>query len=108
MPRWLQGGLVVVERESFGLMLEMGGFLTPCPLTQALNASETLRLLACIELTCYRCKQAVADPRLHHRSRRRIERVIKDDRRRRHKRRQEQDTMIDLFSKQDLNAPDET
>jgi hypothetical protein len=74
----------------------------------ALNASETLRLLACIELTCYRCKQAVADPRLHHRSRRRIERVIKDDRRRRHKRRQEQDTMIDLFSKQDLNEPDET
>jgi hypothetical protein len=74
----------------------------------ALNASETLRLLACIELTCYRCKQAVADPRLHHRSRRRIERVIKDDRRRRHKRRQEQDTMIDLFSKQDLNAPEDT
>jgi len=70
----------------------------------ALNASETLRLLACIELACYRCKQAVADPRLHHRSRRRIERVIKDDRRKRHRRRQEQEVMIDLFSKQDLNA----
>ncbi|KAH9175434.1 hypothetical protein EDB89DRAFT_1947058 [Lactarius sanguifluus] len=74
----------------------------------ALNSSETLRLLACIELTCYRCKQAVADPRFHHRSRRRIERVIKDDRRRRHKRRQDQETMIDLFSKQDLNEPEDT
>jgi len=71
----------------------------------ALNASETLRLLACIELACYRCKQAIADPRLHHRSRRLVERVIKDDRRKRHRRRQEQETMIDLFSKQDLNAP---
>lgn len=86
--------------------MERNEFLTPS--LQALNASETLRLLACIELTCYRCKQAVADPRFHHRSRRRIERVIKDDRRRRHKRRQEQDSMIDLFSKQDLNAPEET
>ncbi|KAI0307876.1 hypothetical protein B0F90DRAFT_79099 [Multifurca ochricompacta] len=72
----------------------------------ALNTSETLRLLACIELTCYRCRQAVADPRSHHRARRRIDRVIKDDRRKRHRRRQEQETMIDLFSKQDLNAPD--
>ncbi|KAH9064145.1 hypothetical protein EDB87DRAFT_1777054 [Lactarius vividus] len=62
----------------------------------ALNSSETLRLLACIELTCYRCKQAVADPRFHHRSRRRIER-----------RRQDQETMIDLFSKQDLNEPED-
>ncbi|KAI9512805.1 hypothetical protein F5148DRAFT_991741 [Russula earlei] len=73
----------------------------------ALNASETLRLLACIELACYRCKQAVADPRSHHRARRRIERVIKDDRRRRHRRRQDQDAMIDLFSKQDLNGPED-
>jgi len=73
----------------------------------ALNASETLRLLACIELACYRCKQAVADPRSHHRTRRRIERVIKDDRRKRHRRRQEQETMIDLFSKQDLNEPED-
>jgi len=73
----------------------------------ALNASETLRLLACIELACYRCKQAVADPRSHHKSRHRIERAIKDDRRKRHRRRQEQETMIDLFSKQDLNAPED-
>jgi len=73
----------------------------------ALNTSETLRLLACVELACYRCKQTVADPRSHHRSRRRIERVIKDDRRKRHMRRQEQEAMIDLFSKQDLNAPED-
>ena len=95
---------MVTERENLGLHVG-NDFLI---LAQALNASETLRLLACIELTCYRCKQAVADPRLHHRSRRRIERVIKDDRRRRHKRRQEQESMIDLFSKQDLNEPEDT
>ncbi|KAI0053314.1 hypothetical protein FA95DRAFT_1674346 [Auriscalpium vulgare] len=69
----------------------------------ALNNAETLRLLASIELACYRCKQAVGDPRLHHKSRRRVERAIKDDRRKRHKRRQEQDSMVDLFSKQNLN-----
>lgn len=82
------------------------GILT-VSISQALNTSETLRLLACIELACYRCKHAVADPRSHHRSRRRIERVIKDDRRKRHVRRQEQESMIDLFSKQDLNAPED-
>lgn len=82
------------------------GILT-VSISQALNTSETLRLLACIELACYRCKQAVADPRSLHRSRRRVERVIKDDRRKRHMRRQEQDAMVDLFSKQDLNAPED-
>ncbi|KAI0068452.1 hypothetical protein BV25DRAFT_1818862 [Artomyces pyxidatus] len=69
----------------------------------ALNNAETLRLLASIELACYRCKQAVGDPRSHHKSRRRVERAIKDDRRKRHKRRQEQDAMIDAFSKQNLD-----
>jgi hypothetical protein len=34
--------------------------------------------------------------------RRRIERVIKDDRRRRHRRRKDQEAMIDAFSKQNL------
>jgi len=72
----------------------------------ALNNSETLRLLASIELACYKCKQALADPRLHTKSRRRIERVIKDDRRRRHRRRKDQDAMIDAFSKQTIdNGP---
>lgn len=71
---------------------------------QALNNSETLRLLASIELACYKCKQAVADPRLHTKARRRIERVIKDDRRRRHRRRKDQDAMIDAFSKQTIGS----
>ncbi|KAF6766154.1 hypothetical protein DFP72DRAFT_8496 [Ephemerocybe angulata] len=69
----------------------------------ALNNSETLRLLASIELACYRCKAAVVDPRTHVKSRRRIERIIKDDRRRRHRRRKDQDAMIDAFSKQTLS-----
>ncbi|KAF8213117.1 hypothetical protein K438DRAFT_1706727 [Mycena galopus ATCC 62051] len=69
----------------------------------ALNNSETLRLLASIELACYKCKQALADPRNHTKARRRIERVIKDDRRRRHRRRKDQDAMIDAFSKQTID-----
>ncbi|KAF7320061.1 hypothetical protein MKEN_00790400 [Mycena kentingensis (nom. inval.)] len=68
----------------------------------ALNNSETLRLLASIELACYKCKQALSDPRNHNKGRRRIERVIKDDRRRRHRRRKDQDAMIDAFSKQTI------
>ncbi|KII93916.1 hypothetical protein PLICRDRAFT_132160 [Plicaturopsis crispa FD-325 SS-3] len=70
----------------------------------ALNNSETLRLLASIELACYKCKQALADPRTHTKVRRRIERVIKDDRRRRHRRRKDQEAMIDAFSKQNIAA----
>ncbi|KAL0951287.1 hypothetical protein HGRIS_007998 [Hohenbuehelia grisea] len=70
----------------------------------ALNNSETLRLLASIELACYRCKQALADPRSHTKVRRRVERVIKDDRRRRHRRRKEQESMIDAFAKQSLTT----
>jgi len=71
---------------------------------QALNNSETLRLLASIELACYRCKQALVDPRTHVKTRRRIERIIKDDRRRRHRRRKDQDAMIDAFAKQSINT----
>jgi len=70
----------------------------------ALNNSETLRLLASIELACYRCKQAVADPRLHSKARRKIERLIKDDRRKRHRRRKDQEAMIDAFAKQNLST----
>jgi len=68
----------------------------------ALNNSETLRLLASIELACYKCKQALQDPRLHHKARRRIERLIKDDRRKRHRRRKDQEALIDAFAKQNL------
>lgn len=71
---------------------------------QALNNSETIRLLAIIELACYRCKQAVADPRLHSKARRKIERLIKDDRRKRHRRRKDQEAMIDAFAKQNLST----
>jgi len=71
----------------------------------ALNNSETIRLLASIELACYKCKQALADPRLQNKSRRRIERVIKDDRRRRHRRRKDQEAMVDAFAKQNLGEP---
>jgi len=70
----------------------------------ALNNSETIRLLASIELACYRCKQAVADPRLHSKGRRKIERLIKDDRRKRHRRRKDQEAMIDAFAKQNLST----
>jgi len=69
----------------------------------ALNNSETLRLLASVELACYKCKQALTDPRFAVKARRRIERIIKDDRRRRHRRRKDQEVMIDAFSKQNLS-----
>jgi len=69
----------------------------------ALNNSETLRLLASIELACYRCKTVLQDPRLHHKARRRIERLIKDDRRKRHRRRKDQEALIDAFAKQNLS-----
>jgi len=69
----------------------------------ALNNAETLRLLASIELACYRSRQALNDPRNHCRARRRIDRVIKDDRRKRHRRRKAQDDMIEAFAKQDLS-----
>ncbi|KIL70912.1 hypothetical protein M378DRAFT_20368 [Amanita muscaria Koide BX008] len=68
----------------------------------ALNNSDTLRLLASIELACYKCNRAPAEPRLQNKVRRRIERVIKDDRRRRHRRRKEQEAMVDAFAKQTL------
>src|SRR5688572_21849903 len=79
-------------------------FLSYILATQALNNSETLRLLASIELACYRCKLALSDPRLHSKGRRRIERLIKDDRRKRHRRRKEQDAMIDAFARQDISS----
>jgi len=72
----------------------------------ALNNSDTLRLLASIELACYRCRLALIDPRNHTKTRRRIERIIKDDKRKRHKRRKDQDAMVDSFSRQNLDEGD--
>lgn len=71
--------------------------------TQALNNSETLRLLATIELTCYRVKQAVGDPQKHGKMRRKVERLIKDDRKKRHRRRKDQEALIDAFAKSNIN-----
>ncbi|KDQ63461.1 hypothetical protein JAAARDRAFT_53668 [Jaapia argillacea MUCL 33604] len=70
----------------------------------ALNNSDTLRLLASIELACYKSRQAINDPRHHTKVRRRIEKVIKEDRRKRHRRRKDQEAMIDAFSKQTIAA----
>ena len=64
-----------------------------------MNSAETLKLLASIELACYKCRQALSDPKLHLKMRRRIERVIKEDRRRRHRRRRDEDAMVDAFEK---------
>lgn len=69
----------------------------------ALNNSETLRLLATIELTCYRVKQAVGDPQKHGKMRRKVERLIKDDRKKRHRRRKDQEALIDAFAKSNIN-----
>ena len=70
-----------------------------------MNNAETLRLLASIELACYKSKQALMDPRTHSKARRRIEKVIKEDRRKRHRRRKDQDALIDAFARQNLDAP---
>ena len=70
---------------------------------QALNNSETLRLLATIELACHKFRETHLDPHLHSKTRRRIERLIKDDRRKRHRRRKDQDAMVDAFAKQTLS-----
>lgn len=69
---------------------------------QTANSSETLKLLASIELACYNCRQAMADPKTHTKGRRRIERIIKDDRRRRHRRRREEDSMVEAFGRTQL------
>ena len=71
---------------------------------QALNNSETVRLLASIELACYASKQAMVDPVMHGAFRRRVARMIKDDRRRRHKRRKDQDAMVAAFARTGLDG----
>ena len=73
---------------------------------KALNNSETVRLLASIELACYACKQAMSDPNMHSAFRRRVARMIKDDRRRRHKRRKDQDAMVAAFARTGLGEED--
>lgn len=77
----------------------------PSATNQALNNAETIRLLASIELACYKCK-SISDPRSQGKSRRKIERLIKDDRRKRHRRRKDQEAMIDAFARQNLSPAD--
>ncbi|KAJ3750503.1 hypothetical protein DFH05DRAFT_1467515 [Lentinula detonsa] len=68
----------------------------------ALNNSETLRLLASIELACYKCKNALTDPRKAGKDRKKVDRIIKDDRRRRHRRRKDQEALIDAFARSNI------
>ncbi|KIJ45468.1 hypothetical protein M422DRAFT_227028 [Sphaerobolus stellatus SS14] len=68
----------------------------------AVNIADTLRLLASIELACYRSKQLFSDPMRYTNVRRKIERVIRDDRRKRHKRKREEETMISAFAQQKI------
>ena len=72
-------------------------------ISKALNNSETLRLLATIELSCHSTKHSGGSSELHHSHMRRIARVIKDDRRKRHKRRKDQDAMVDAFARTGLD-----
>ncbi|KAK7694759.1 hypothetical protein QCA50_001947 [Cerrena zonata] len=68
----------------------------------ALNNSETLRLLAIIELSCTTTKHFNTDPHVQNSTKRRIARLIRDDRKKRHKRRKDQDAMIAAFEKTGL------
>jgi len=68
----------------------------------AVNMADTLRLLASIELACYRSKQLFTDPKRYSSSRRKIERVIRDDRRKRHRRKRDEEDMISAFGQQKL------
>ncbi|KZT06013.1 uncharacterized protein LAESUDRAFT_654940 [Laetiporus sulphureus 93-53] len=70
------------------------------------NSSETLRLLASIELACSPRKHSPTESQSAFR--RRVHRVIKDDRKRRHKRRKDQDAMVAAFARTALeSAPPE-
>ncbi|CCM05204.1 uncharacterized protein FIBRA_07413 [Fibroporia radiculosa] len=68
----------------------------------AQNNSETLRLLASIDLACHSRKPFVTDSQSLHR--RRVARMIKDDRKRRHKRRKDQDAMVAAFARTGIES----
>lgn len=80
--------------------------LTPIP-PQAVNNSDALKLLASIELACYRCKQAILEPGRYNKSRRRIEKVVREDRRRRHTNKREEDELATAFGQQTIAGGDE-
>jgi len=66
------------------------------------NNSDALRLLASIELACYRCKQALLDPSRHTKTRRRIEKLVREDRRRRHEHKRVEDELVSAMLQQNL------
>ncbi|KAE9408167.1 hypothetical protein BT96DRAFT_849813 [Gymnopus androsaceus JB14] len=70
----------------------------------ASNNSDTIRLLASIELACYKCKNALTDTRKAGKDRKKIDRIIKEDRRRRHRRRKDQEALIDAFAKSNIGS----
>ena len=80
--------------------------LTRGLLVQAINNSDALKLLASIELACYRCKQAILDPSRYSKSRRRIEKVVREDRRRRHTSKKEEEDLVAAFGSQQI-APED-
>jgi len=65
----------------------------------AINNSDALKLLASIELACYRCTQAVIDPAHHSKTRRRIEKMVREDRRRRHYHKKQEEELAAAFEK---------
>jgi len=91
------------KRGNFVVMSCVDGNNVVCWSLNTSNNSETLKLLASIELACYKCRQALADPKTHMKGRRRIERIIKEDRRRRHRRRREEDSMVEAFGRTQLD-----
>jgi hypothetical protein len=74
--------------------------------SQALNNTETLRLLTIVELACPYCTKALDPHRMSSKTQRRIDRVIKDDRRKRHRRRKEADEVVNMFAKTNLEEED--
>ncbi|EPT03872.1 hypothetical protein FOMPIDRAFT_50916 [Fomitopsis schrenkii] len=69
----------------------------------AQSNSETLRLLACIQLTCDSRRYPANSPQLSA-HRRLVARMIKDDRRKRHRRRKETDNLVAAFERTGLDS----
>ncbi|KAJ3552073.1 hypothetical protein NM688_g4349 [Phlebia brevispora] len=70
----------------------------------ALNSAETLRLLALLELSCMLCGKSNLSDSQQAIHRRRIARLIREDKKRRHKRRKDQDAMVAAFARTGLGG----
>lgn len=92
---------MVIERKRSDLLWNL-----VLPGIQAMNNSETLRLLTIIELACPFSGKSMAEVHRTYggKSQRKIDRIIKDDRRRRHKRRKEADSLVDAFARSTLEG----